>query len=282
MSFHELDFNGDLCGPLLLLAVLVGVGGKVVAESPACRRWGVRLAGIVLLASVASGLLSRQHDEPQLLALRALFHAGLVLGASWILLPLIGFFVHHTIVAPWRAVRRFGREVGIASAARKARLLEERQRKLADADYLRRAPERERARLEAEALARSRAEAQRRREDARASCQILYALHGPDIVRRFGKETFEEFVRGHMGDDRSPEYVEQRAAQLRELIAQHLEKAGIAQKRPTLASLGLWFFNEKEQIEGSPLGDEDKANLLAHLEERYARLQEKYIRAMRP
>ena len=85
-----------------------------------------------------------------------------------------------------------------------------------------------------------------------------------------------------MGDERMPEDVEQRSQQLQAIIQQHLQKAGKSQKKMTLAELAQWFLGEKEQIDAAPLPSEDKQALLAQLEERFAKLQEKYIRGIEP
>src|SRR4051812_45756317 len=111
MTLPEFDLQGDLCGPLVLLAILLFVGRKMVEDMNSCRRWGLRLAALAFLAFLASGLLSaRSRDEAHVVALRSLFHAGLVLGAAWIILPVCSFIVHHTVVAPWRGLRRLTAE----------------------------------------------------------------------------------------------------------------------------------------------------------------------------
>jgi hypothetical protein len=144
------------------------------------------------------------------------------------------------------------------------------------------AAERERVRREAEAAAPAKAAGQRRREDARARCELLFSLYAPEIGQRFPRALLDDFVRNYMGDERSPETVEQRSEQLQGILLQHLEKSGQSTKRVTLADLAQWFLREKEQIEATPLQDEDRENLLAQLEARFARLQEKYIRGMQP
>jgi hypothetical protein len=135
---------------------------------------------------------------------------------------------------------------------------------------------------EAEERGKQDTEDQRRREAARASCELLYKLHAPEIQGRFPRAAFDEFVRTYMTDQHDPGLVEDRAEQLKGIIEQHRQRIEPPRKKLTLGQLAEWFVREKQQIESLPLDDEDKASLLAQLEAKFAKLQEKHIRSMEP
>lgn len=123
-------------------------------------------------------------------------------------------------------------------------------------------------------------EAQKRRDDARASCEIFYSLHAPEIGSRFTKVMFDDFVRRHMGDERPPEYVEERSRQLREVLQQHLAKCEPPRPR-TLEELAAWFQEQKRQIDGLPDGV-NKDALRAQLNARYAEMTSQLLEEMHP
>jgi hypothetical protein len=140
----------------------------------------------------------------------------------------------------------------------------------------------EHARREAIEAALNAARHQQRREAARAACEDLYLLHAPEIGERLSREVLADYVRRHMGDDRPAETVEARARQLQEIIRRHLERVEPPPKRMTIAELAEWFLREKRQIDAAPLSPEDREAILAQLEARYAKLQEKHIRSIEP
>ena len=92
----------------------------------------------------------------------------------------------------------------------------------------------------------------------------------------------QDYVNRHMSDAQTPEHVEERARQLKDILQRHLEKIEPLKKKMNLAALAQWFLGEKAQIDAAAISEEDKAALISQLEERYAKLQEKYIRGMQP
>src|ERR1017187_524054 len=60
--------------------------------------------------------------------------------------------------------------------------------------------------------------AQGRRDEAKAACEWLFALHAPELKNRFTREMFDDFVHRHFGDHKMPEYVERRAAELCDIV----------------------------------------------------------------
>ncbi len=277
--------QGDICSTLVLVLLLALVGGAMVGGKPALHQWGKRLAGAAFVAyGVYGSVVFRPADASEWtdVALRGLLAGGLVLGVSWIFLPVVAFGYRHTLGALLPRVRDWSAATRRRSAERRARRDEEQERQRADEEWVRAAPERERTRQETEARARAQAAEQNRRKDARASCEIFFALHAPEIGKRFSCEMFDDFVARHLGDDHAPEYVEQRAQQLLELLRQHLDKVGAPQKKMALADLAQWFLREKQEIDKAALPPADKEVLLAALEERYTKLQEKFIRGLQP
>lgn len=136
--------------------------------------------------------------------------------------------------------------------------------------------ESERQRQESERRAVREGEAQRRRDDARASVQLLYLRHAPEIASRLPREEFDAFVEEYMNDKRTPEYVEERAKQLQEVILEH-KKCVDPQVKPTSVSqLTEWFEGQKREIEALPDG-RTKRTLLSQLEERYTEMIERLL-----
>lgn len=151
-----------------------------------------------------------------------------------------------------------------------------------DEESRRQAREKEQARRASEEKVRSDGNAQRARHDARAQCDAVYRLHAPEIRGRFSKADFDDFVAKYMNDSQAAEDVQRHAAQLRTIIEQHRERIAPPKNRMSLADLAQWFLSEKAQIDAAPLDGEDKKALVAQLEGRYAKLQEKHIRSIEP
>src|SRR5689334_10537585 len=86
--------------------------------------------------------------------------------------------------------------------------------------------------------------AQQRREEARATCEKLFMIHGPEIRERFPREMFDDFVKRYLHDGRPVEEVERRATELCEIIRSHLEKTD-GRTLKSLAKLAEWFMHER-------------------------------------
>ncbi len=127
-----------------------------------------------------------------------------------------------------------------------------------------------------------RAQALGRRENARANCELLYTQCAPEIGDRLPRQIVDDFLRKYMGDDRSPDDVERRAEELRRMIEQHRTQIDPPKKEMTLADMAHWYLDQKQQIEAVALDDDDRQLLLSQLQERYMKLQEKYLRSVQP
>jgi hypothetical protein len=281
----ELLTHGEVCGLALLIGLLALVGRKMVASQERLHRWGWHVAGVAFLAFTVQGFVASASSDPEellLVAVRGLLAGGLALAVSWLLLPTAAFAYRLTVGAVVTGVRHWCHAEGGRMARRRARRADAERRRRAQEAFERDAPERERLLREAEREGHRQAEAQRRRESARANCELLYNLCAPEIKGRFGRRQFDAFVQKYMTDAHAPEYVEARAEQLAAIIEQHRQKIEPPKKRMSLAELAEWFLREKRQIDDAPLDDEDKEALTAQLEARYAKLQEKHIRSMEP
>lgn len=151
-----------------------------------------------------------------------IFASGLVgvcAGLVWYLAVAILTFIYQYVIAP--PFRLLGRVIKWPFE-RWARGRAERRWRSQQWESQRIAEERTRsAAVQADAYKAG----HKRREDARASCEVLFATHSFDIRERFTREMFDAFVARHLGDDKSPEYVEKLARDLSDIIRKHLLKA---------------------------------------------------------
>jgi hypothetical protein len=198
-------------------------------------------------------------------------------GSIFLVLPLVSqqaaWFVGFYFVSP---IREHGTRAREARDERRRQAEEAEQVRLQREEYDRAAPERERAQAEAQRRAESeaheKASAQIRREDARLVCELLYNLHAPDIGGRLRKAALDDFIKRHMGDERTPEYVEQRSQQLKGIIQQHLDRVRPSPKFTSIEEVARWFREQKQSIEALDVDDRVKKVHLAELSERYAEM----------
>mgnify|MGYP006915209446 CR=1 FL=1 len=85
-----------------------------------------------------------------------------------------------------------------------------------------------------------------------------------------------------MGDEQSPEYVEERGRQLQDIIKQHVEQIEPPPKAFTIESLATWYQTTKQLIDKLPVDDRYKQVQLAHLNARYAALMQSLMEALQP
>lgn len=140
----------------------------------------------------------------------------------------------------------------------------------------------ERGAREYAARDRDRATAQKRREDARAKCEIFFGLHGPEIRSRFSKAMYEDFVRRHLGDDHPPDHVEERARQLLDLLQDHLDRIEPPEKPMDVGDLAAWYKETRAQIESLDLDERTKRVQVSQLNARYAELVQEQIENLQP
>jgi hypothetical protein len=267
--------NDSAIFPLLfLIGVLCYLGRRLAPVGSWYHVWGQRLAVGGFIAFIAlSCVESRVRDAEDLapIVLRALCAAGILLGLVWILFPTCAYLYQVLVKRPLTALRQ--------QREKQLRAAQERQQQL---DYERRAPEREAARRAAEEQARIERGYQRRRDDARAQCELFFALHAPEIGKRFPRSKFDEFKNQYLTDYRPAEEVEQRAAQLLALMEEHLHKTGGNAGNDGIAKIAQWYFKEKAEVEKLPLSEEEKQDFFAGLEARFSKLQQDYLRSRQP
>ena len=260
---HILD-QGDGCALFTVVVVLLLVGSRL--SDPSQQRWGAGLGVTAFLAYGAHAWGAFGTAEALLdVTLRALAAGGLTMGLAWMALPVAQFLYGRVVVLPGEKSRAWAQAAWRRREERRLAREQDMARRRRAAEDVRLAPQRERARAEAEAAACRRADAQRRREEARAACEVLYALHAADVAQRFGKEAFDDFVKRHLGDDRPPETVEQRAQQLRQVIERHAEKANPSHKTQSVADAMADYREEVERIRAAKLDPEWEGTLLLKL-----------------
>jgi hypothetical protein len=213
----------DLGGMFILVLALLFLGNKLSEGHSRVRALCFSLSGILFVAYVVFQITkgSMYSDNLAEVTFRGLLGAGFVLGASWILLVPIA--VLHRKTAD--RLREWKNDLRRRRVERNRLCQAEEMRRRREQEYPAALREQEKRRKQAEEQARTAAEALRKREESRARCELTFALHGPEIRDRFSKEMFDDFSTRHLGDDRSPEYVEQRARELCDILQKHLEKA---------------------------------------------------------
>lgn len=109
----------------------------------------------------------------------------------------------------------------------------------------------------------------RRREDARARCEIQFNLHAPELGERFTRQMFDDFVARHMGDNCPPEDVESRADQLLQVIRQHADKGSTGRKDLSIAERAKHLDEQVRQIQDSNLVEREKETLIIMLKRQF-------------
>lgn len=266
--------DADITGLAIVAAVLAFVGNKATADRPRVRAACWSVAGVAFLAYIGSYMVTGAYPgELSEVAVRGLLAALALAGVVSMLAPAAFAVFQGTIGATCGRLARWRRGLGDRWSRRRTEAMGKQQAEQQEES-------RRRKQAQSEEDNRIWKAAQLRRDEARSACEVLFATHAPELGKRFSREMFDEFLRKHMGDGQSPEFVEQRGVQLQGIVKSHLEKAGHSDRKTSLADLAAWFLKEKGEIERTALADDDKELLVAQLEERYVRLQEKYLRAV--
>lgn len=122
----------------------------------------------------------------------------------------------------------------------------------------------------------------KRRADSRTACEVLFLQYVHLLANRLTKETFQDFMTRHMGDEHSPEYVEGRGRELQDLILHHAFEIKPIEESSSLESLSNWYQETKRVIENLPIEERYKQAQLAHLNARYAELMQELVGSLRP
>jgi hypothetical protein len=275
-SLKRLLDGNDLCAVLLLTLLLSAVGTRLVGGHPRLYERGVACGFLGALCYGAYGwVVSPPAAEMDLvgLAVRCLLGGFLVASAAWVGLGIVAFAHAHTLAPLGRRLRDWRSAVEAGRRDRRLLLQDEENRRRAAEAYAAGAPDREARQREAEVRATREAADRQRRDNARSACEIFYSLHAPDIADRFPRVLFEDYLKRYLGDDRPPEFVEEHARRLREVIEQHLQK-----KRGGSADVAALYAAYQEQcrkLDQADLDEEVKGTARAAL---YAELQQKLER----
>ena len=269
---------------ILTIAVLFGVGLGIVRWMPRIRPLEERIRNWSVGLGIVSGFvfwfspLGKPSSGGDLAdTVIAAVMAGIAAGLVWFFTLAALVFAYQYVLAP--PFRLFGRWRQRA-AERRARRTEEKRRRQEQQEYARMAPLQEQARRDAEA---QKSEAQRRRDDALASCELLYHLYAPDIGARFPRQAFDDFAKKFLADKNAPpEDIERRAQQLRQLMEHHREQVKPMPKFSNIQELARWFQEQKSEIESLAVDDRVKRTLLASLNERNAELMTQLVGNMEP
>ncbi len=276
-AFRTIVESGDLCSLGFVILLLTFVGGRMVDRSPLLQLWGWRLAAAAFVVYAAYAILLSRATDPAELAvvlIRAIIAAGLVLGLAWVLLPFAAFLIQTFGARPLRSGRSALRSLHVrwisknqeierlrtALASKNAELVStQRQRQLADD------------------TAHADRESQRRRDNARANCELLFTQHASELEHRFPRTVFDQFVAKYMGDERSPEEVEQRAEQLCGALREQRQLLDPARRFSSLTELTAWYHDQRRQIQTTGLDPDTTEVLLVNLEIQYEQLLRRFI-----
>jgi hypothetical protein len=280
-SLSLLD-DADIFSLAVLVGALCFLGSKVVDPERSAYRWGQRLAVAAFFLYAALSLADSGPSQLLSVTFRGLIAAGLTLGTSWVVLPAVGWFYDRTVGVPLSRIRSLSRAAQQAAEGRRKRRELDEQQKRSQREYERGAPERERARLAAQAQAEAEGLDQKRRQDARAACQLLYHCYAPEIGSRFPRSAFDEFAAEHLNDSLSADMVQERARQLCDLMKAHFNTVCGEQSFKTIEQLAGWYRDQRQRIEGLPLDRDFKQTHLTQLNERYLELTERHLGSLRP
>ena len=200
---------------------LIQLTNRMLALRQTIRYWAIGLGivtGILFFFTSFGGRFAPTPDN----LLSNIFASGLVgacAGLVWYLAVAILTFVYQYVIAP--PFRVLGRMLNWPFA-RWSRAREKQRWRSQQRESQLAAAERSHS---AAKQAEVHASAQKRREDARAGCEVVFVTHSFDIRERFTREMFDAFVARHLGDDKSPEYVEKMSREISDIIRKHLQKA---------------------------------------------------------
>lgn len=273
-AFMESD---DVCSLSFVVLLLLVIGSRMVERRRALQNWGLRLATGTFVAYAIYRIAMGSTIEPgdvALLLLRALLVAGLMLGVSWIVLPMAAFVLDGLARPALSIAKSLLRRACTGRTTTQAELLHLRTALDAKSAELAAAEQR---RNEAQHAALVDREAQRRRDDARASCELLFAQFAPEIEKRFPRIAFDQFMAKYLGDDRSPEEVQQRAAQLCDMLRQQRQSLDPARRFTNLTELSAWYEEQQRHVRAAGLDPTTEETLLINLEIQHEELIRRFI-----
>jgi len=277
--------GGELCVVILMLLGMLWWGDALTRNHARLRQLGLSVGAATFIFFVAYHLLIAPpfaSADILLLVVRGLALAVLATGLGWCVASPVAAIYDATLAPLTRCLRewrkqRLCRMEAAAEAQRKC--IEDQRRK---EEYERAAPERARHAAEAAARAAKSAEDHKRREAARAACEIHFSIYGPDIAERFTRDDMDRFFSVYMNESQYPDDVEHRGKELQRVIDEHWRSAKPQPKQLSLAALSEWYLEQKQRVEALPLSDEEKQTFLWRFSERYAELSQSLLESARP
>jgi hypothetical protein len=317
----------------IVVVALVFLGHKMASGHAVAYGWGLRLAALTFLGYGGYAAFQAEDLEQALtfaVLSRPAIAAGIVLGASWILLPILLFVYRNFLFGvagfggyagyalftvdsldsealPWLAARG-GAVAGLAmvvawilrpiwefAAARwpahsapalatapaappaspapapAATLVEQAAAVEAALRLSRR--ERKRTRMDQAQTPPPDIEGRRRRNKARLDAELTYLLASDRLGGHFPRQLFDRWMVQYLGDDLSPEEVEENSRHFQEVFGQQPQESVPS---VTLDELQEWFADEHEQLEALDLDPMIREAKLQALQELYDSLSQRF------
>ena len=261
--------TSDVSGAIFLLVVLAFFGRLVVRSTDRMRQMEQAVFRTTCVLAVLTGLVAAfmpdrvevPSDDGLLGLLVTGGIAGLMSACGWYFVVAVVFFLWEYVVSiPFRLMAKMLRSMQRTSKAREATLKVERERRQREDEWKRGQPIRERE-------AREKMSDQQRREDARSRVELFFNVNAPELKNRFTREMLDDYVKRYMGDDKTAQVVEERAAALLKTIQQHLDKVVSPIRNLSFDEILAAFEARKIKIKQSALEEQDIKTLLIQLDE---------------
>lgn len=266
-----------------LLLVLLWLG-SVISANTVHRTWAARLGVLAFVGHALYLMATTRPDGTEWfdVAMLAAIVGGFVYGGSEIALPILAAAYAGTLGQAASGLRsRRSAQQAAADEQRRRREHEESQR-LAREEYERAAPDREQQRQAEERRKALEAQDAKRRQDARAACELAYSRCAVEIGNRFSRQDLDRFMATYMGDDHAAEDVERRGAQLHQMMEDYRQPVKPQKKERTMQELAEWYLREKGVIEALPLEEDVRKEHVAELNVRYAELTQELLQRIEP
>ncbi len=262
----QLDFPSIvMAGLLMWLSHLIAV--ERIDLYVLSRRFGWGHGGLAFVLVVAR-MNPRTSGDLLWILLRSMVACAIGTGLWAMLLVLL----ERVCFEPIRAIR-FARwaarlkvatdQMKLADAAYERQRQEraERNRELVALEWARTAPERERLRLAVENRqlidADASKRASQRREESRLRSDLVYQQYARQLGPAFPRKRFDQFIERYLSDDVSPEEVERREQQLKQMMLDSLGTS-TPTKFSSVTELAAYFRDRREEIDNLPHDEEVK------------------------
>lgn len=300
--------NADPYLVALVVTLFNLLGWKMASLYPPLRSWGLRLAAAVFLIHAGYAYFTQldvtSQDLPRI-GLNALIAANVTLAPMWTIVPVLFFIYGHLRVALAAFLLYGGWAVATAETLDRDVMTSIALRALLASglalvvawilqpviDFLRthllsrlRPPvqpssdkpvARETTAPAAEASPDPEAQAVLHGQRARVEAELLYSLHGPDIVNRLEHKILYDLFRRYLTDQQHPNEAEAPRLHLKAPMVPSEAAETPPQPRQELTELTRWFLAERKRVEG--LAEPDRQRHLQALHERYQRLAERLL-----